>query len=92
MRLTVNLDDDLYSMVYAHSIASRLSISCSINELLRRKLPHQGSSQQSVSAQKQVSKRTGLRVSRGRSGLSEKDIQRTIQVENIHYLDIARKK
>ncbi|MFK5924670.1 MAG: hypothetical protein QM496_21040 [Verrucomicrobiota bacterium] len=35
MRLTINLEDDLYAMARAHSVAERISISKAVNALLR---------------------------------------------------------
>ena len=40
MRLTINLDDDLYAMARAHAIASKISISKAVGDLLRRRSPH----------------------------------------------------
>jgi len=37
MRLTINLDDDLYAMARSHSIATKTSISKAVGDLLRRK-------------------------------------------------------
>lgn len=35
MRLTINLDDDLYAMARAHAISEGISISKAVNSLLR---------------------------------------------------------
>ena len=37
MRLTINLDDDLYAMARSHAIATKTSISKAVGDLLRRK-------------------------------------------------------
>lgn len=37
MRLTINLDDDLHAMARAHAIASNISISKAVSDLLRRR-------------------------------------------------------
>lgn len=37
MRLTINLDDDLYAMARSHAIATRTSLSKAVGDLLRRK-------------------------------------------------------
>ncbi|CAN5282492.1 hypothetical protein BH23VER1_BH23VER1_00870 [soil metagenome] len=37
MRLTINLDDDLYAMARSHAIATRTSISKAVGDLLRRR-------------------------------------------------------
>jgi hypothetical protein len=37
VRLTINLDEDLYAMARAHAIASKTSISKAISDLLRRR-------------------------------------------------------
>ncbi len=39
MRLTINLDDDLYAMARSHAIASKTSISKAVGDLLRRRAP-----------------------------------------------------
>ena len=36
MRLTINLDDDLYAIVRSHAIATKTSISKAVGDLLRR--------------------------------------------------------
>jgi len=36
MRLTINLDDELYAMARAHALRERISISKAISSLLRR--------------------------------------------------------
>lgn len=38
MRLTINLDDDLYAMARSHAIATKTSLSKAVGDLLRRKL------------------------------------------------------
>lgn len=37
MRLTINLDDDLYAMARSHAFATKTSISKAVGDLLRRK-------------------------------------------------------
>lgn len=37
MRLTINLDDDLYAMARSHAIATKTSISKAVGDLLRRR-------------------------------------------------------
>ncbi len=37
MRLTINLDDDLYAMVRSHAIATKTSLSKAVGDLLRRR-------------------------------------------------------
>lgn len=42
MRLTINLDDELYAMARSHAIATKTSISKAVGDLLRRRhLPQQ---------------------------------------------------
>jgi Arc/MetJ family transcription regulator len=38
MRLTINLDDDLYAMARSHAIATKTSISKAVGDLLRRNI------------------------------------------------------
>lgn len=42
MRLTINLDDDLYAMARSHSISTKTSISKAVGDLLRRKTLENG--------------------------------------------------
>ena len=43
VRLSVNLDDDLYAMARAYAVGQGMSISRAINDLLRRRSPTPGS-------------------------------------------------
>ncbi len=47
MRLTINLEDDLYAMARAHSVAEGVSISKAVNALLRLKQKGGNGSKQS---------------------------------------------
>lgn len=47
MRLTINLEDDLYAMARAHSVAEGISISKAVNSLLRLKRKGGNGSKQS---------------------------------------------
>ena len=80
MRLTANLDDDLYSMARAYSINERISISRSLNQLLRKRLS--GSSEDSEARRKRSAtpllSKTGLKVSTGKPNLTEADVREAI--------------
>jgi hypothetical protein len=85
MRLTVNLDDDLYAMARSYSISEHLSISRSLNELLRRKLTETegGSGDQKRSLKKSGLSRTGLKVSAGKPNLTEADVLIALANEDV---------
>ncbi len=38
MRLTINLDEDLYEMARSHAIATKTSLSRAVGDLLRRQV------------------------------------------------------
>ena len=76
MRLTINLDEDLYAIGKGLSQAEDISISQAINRLLRRSteanLPSMRSKRNAVS---------GLRVSRGRRLITAADVRAVEQDE-----------
>ena len=71
MRLTVNLDTDLYALAVSLAKAEDCSISAAVNRLLRRALPGE-------SAHGALRKRrNGFLISRGREPITADDIART---------------
>lgn len=83
MRLTINLDDDLYAMARSHAIATKTSISKAVGDLLRRK---------TVAAIPPVSSihpLSGFPVSQGTGRkLTEKEIQRMMDDEDVRVMEI----
>ena len=90
MRLTINLDDDLYAMARSHAIASKMSISKAVGDLLRRKIepPPMPASHEDSSFH--IDPVTLLPVVRG-SGkpLTDEDIQRMIEDDDLRHLEAA---
>ena len=70
MRLTVNLDSDLYALAVSLAKAEDCSISAAVNRLLRRSLP--GESGRSAPSRR----RNGFLVSPGREPITADDIAR----------------
>jgi hypothetical protein len=79
MRLTVNLDEDLYQIARTQAFADRVSISHAVNAILRRALdtghpadPPSGRSPKSVEPRG----RRGFPVSRGTRRITAEDVER----------------
>ena len=85
MRLTINLDDDLYAMARSHAIATKTSISKAVGDLLRRKAAAAEAPQTSSSYFDPV---LGILVSRSERPLTEEDIRRGIDDEDVRTLEI----
>lgn len=64
MRLTVNLEPDLYALAKSLAQAEDCAISVAVNRLLRRGLP--GDAKESARSAARPRKRNGFIVSRGR--------------------------
>ena len=74
MRLTVNLEPDLYALAKSLAQAEGCAISVAVNRLLRRSLPGDtGNSSQSVTQRR---KRNGFVVSRGRRPITADTVRR----------------
>ena len=92
MRLTINLDDDLYAMARSHSIATKTSISKAVGDLLRRKTsasvhPESGFPV-SESDSPKIDPSTLLPVVKGNGSLTERQIQRSIDDDLVRPLQI----
>ena len=75
MRLTVNLDPDLYAVAVSLAKAEDCSISAALNRLLRRGLPGDGEHDiRSVGAPKT---RNGFVVSRGARPITAETVRRS---------------
>ena len=70
MRLTVNLDADLYAVAVSLAKAEDCSISAAVNRLLRRSLPGESGRR---APRKRVN---GFLISRGREPITADDIAR----------------
>ena len=79
MRLTVNLESDLYALAKSLAKAEDCSISVAVNRLLRRSLPSAGKSAPKGSVR--VAKRNGFVISRGKRPITA-DTVRQIEAED----------
>ena len=73
MRLTVNLDPNLYALAKSLAKAEDCSISAAVNRLLHRSLPSGNSGAHRTS--NRVRKRNGIAVSRGRRPITADTIR-----------------
>ncbi|TLD68733.1 hypothetical protein FEM03_21370 [Phragmitibacter flavus] len=86
MRLTINLDDDLYAMARAHAVTSKLSISKAISDLLRHT---RQPAIQSIPHSQGIHPISGFPVSKGDGRpLTEEDIRRSIEDEDVRHLEL----
>lgn len=85
MRLTINLDDDLYAMARSHAIATKTSISKAVGDLLRRRTEVPPSPQTPSSYFDPV---LGFLVSRSERPLTEEDIRRGMDDEDVRAMEI----
>jgi negative regulator of replication initiation len=85
MRLTINLDDDLYAMARSHAIATKTSISKAVGDLLRRRTAAAPAPQTSSSYFDPV---LGIQVSRSERPLTEEEIQRAMDDEDVRVMEL----
>jgi hypothetical protein len=90
MRLTINLDDDLYAMARSHAIATRTSLSKAVGDLLRRKVAA------GVAAPPPDGNTTsyfdpvlGIQVSRSGRPISQEDVKQALADEDSPALQLA---
>ena len=74
MRLTVNLDPDLYAVAVSFAKAEDCSISAAVNRLLRRGLPGAGGRLEGATGR--TKKRNGILVSMGGEPITAEAIRR----------------
>jgi hypothetical protein len=79
MRLTVNLEPDLYALAKSLAKAEDCSISAAVNRLLRRSLPN--GKELSGRRMRRPSKRSGFAISRGRTPITA-DTVRQLEAED----------
>lgn len=73
MRLTVNLDDDLYAIARSLAQAEGCTVSAAVNRLIRRSFEDAGAHR---SAKSRDVKRNGVLVSRGRVPITADTVRR----------------
>jgi negative regulator of replication initiation len=91
MRLTINLDDDLYAMARSHAIASKTSISKAVGDLLRRKTSagvHPKSGFPVAESNFHVDPITLLPVAKGSGPLTNEQVQRMMDDDLVRPLQI----
>lgn len=91
MRLTINLDDDLYAMARSHAIATKTSISKAVGDLLRRKTTpntHTASGFPLSNSNFHVDPDTLLPVVKGSGSLTNEMVQRMIDDDLVRPLQI----
>ena len=87
MRLTINLDDDLYAMARSHAIAKKTSISKAVGDLLRRNTSPPTTNNRTPP---NVHPLSGFPVSLSDSGrITDEDVQRSLDDELVRPLEIA---
>ncbi len=83
MRLTINLDDDLYAMARSHAIETKTSISKAVGDLLRRR------TSAATPPTFGIHPLSGFPVSQGTGRkLTEKEIQRMMDDEDVRVMEI----
>ena len=75
MRLTVNLEPDLYALAKSLSKAEDCTISAAINRLLRRSFP--GATDRGTRSSNRTKKRNRFAVSRGRQPVTPDTVRRS---------------
>jgi hypothetical protein len=95
MRLSINLDDDLYAMARSHATAHRISLSKAVGALLRqRMLAHRSSSapdSESSPAGFHLDLVTLLPVAQGRNArITQKDVQKAMDDEDLRHLEAGK--
>lgn len=74
MRLTVNLESDLYALARSLAKEEDCTVSAAVNRLLRRSLP--GGAKQGRQTSGRAAKRNGFAVSRGRQPITADTVRR----------------
>ncbi|MFT3990682.1 MAG: hypothetical protein QM680_04655 [Luteolibacter sp.] len=88
VRLTINLDDDLYSMARSHAIATKTSISKAVGDLLRRKVASE-ERQAANEASFSIDPITGFPVVKSANKLiKQEEIQRILNDDMVRHLEL----
>ena len=87
MRLTINLDDDLYAMARSHAIATKTSLSKAVGDLLRRRqaVPP---APKSAAADTYLDPILGIQVSRAARPITMEEIHRAMDDEDVRNLEM----
>jgi len=83
MRLTINLDEDLYRMAKSFAIAQDCSISAAVNQLLRRLNEDPGHSVTGTKNQPSLSSVTGFPVVECKSVIDDADVYQMEESESL---------
>lgn len=87
MRLTINLDEDLYAMARSHAIATRTSISKAVGDLLRRNEERKPAP---TPPEANIHPISGFPLSVAGSGpITDSDIRRAMDDELVRPLEIS---
>jgi hypothetical protein len=90
MRLTINLDDDLYAMARTHAILKKTSLSKAVGDLLRRRqaaplgadAPNDGTKKPHIHPQ------TGFPIIELDPGVTMEDIRRAQDDDDVRHLEM----
>jgi hypothetical protein len=74
MRLTINLESDLYALAKSLAKAEDCSISAAVNRLLRRSLPN--GKERPGRNMRRPAKRSGFAISRGKTPITADTVRR----------------
>jgi hypothetical protein len=87
VRLTINLDDDLYAMARSHAIATKTSLSKAVGDLLRRRqaVPP---APKSADADIYLDPILGIQVSRAARPITMEEIHRAMDDEDVRNLEM----
>jgi hypothetical protein len=90
MRLTINLDDDLYALARSHAIATQTSISKAVGSLLRRKTAASQPSSDSDAVDFLIHPVTLLPVVKGMgTAITDEDVRRAIDDDDLRHLEMT---
>ena len=90
MRLTINLDEDLYAMARSHAIATRTSLSKAVGDLLRRKVAAGvAAPQPDGNTTSYFDPVLGIQVSRSGRSISQEDVKQALADEDSAALQLA---
>lgn len=91
MRLTINLDDELYAMVRSHAVATRTSLSKAVSDLLRRKVAvGLAAPQPDGDATSYFDPVLGIQVSRSGQSISQEDVKQALTDEDSAALQLIK--
>jgi len=90
MRLTINLDEDLYALARSHAIASKTSISKAVGSLLRRQTTAHSPAHNHPLPDFSVDPVTLLPIVKGVGSLiTSEDVQHALNDEDHRFLEMA---